>query len=260
MIENIQGRNQNIQPIKPIQGMLKQGYNLQQPQQNFQRQKTADTHQTSSPNPLLKGFVEKFFDGLKGLSPAHKIDLIYKNLTGAYPNQKANLETKLNRILYEQEFGKKIRETNAFLNNQRKQFKWPWKARAEMKASLKKPDQILVFFISITNEFLGPKLYPIYSSNMIIVKNSPYELDPRAVLRFGKYKCIIIKEIDRRPVSNLDLQEVRMRGDSTASDEFLIKAAMRAITTTPQKKEMNKMVLIAIGIAVIAALIYFFSR
>ena len=226
---------------------------VQQPLQPY-------VQQQQSANPLLKGYVEKFFDALKGLSPAHKIDLIYKNLTGAYPDQKANLEKKLNRILYEQEFGKKIRETNAFLNNQKKQFKWPWRARSEMKSSIKKPEEILVFFISITNELLGPKLYPIYSSNMIIVKNSPYELDPRAVLRFGKYKCIVIKEIDRRPVSNLDLQEVRMRGDSTASDEFLIKAAMRAITTMPPKKEMNKAVLIGIGVAIIGALIYFFSR
>ena len=32
-------------------------------------------------NPLLKGYVEKFFDSLKGLSPANKINLIYKTLT-----------------------------------------------------------------------------------------------------------------------------------------------------------------------------------
>lgn len=210
-------------------------------------------------NPVLKGYVEKFFDSLKGLSPAHKIDLIFKNFTGKYPENSLNLQKKLDRVLYEQEFGKKIRETNAFLNNQKKQFKWPWKKKKEMKSSLKKPEQILVFFLTITNELIGPKLYPIYSGNMLIVKNSPYELDPRAVLKFGKYKCIVIKEIDRRPVSNLDLDEIRRRGDSTSSDEFLIKAAMRAITTTPAKKEMNKAVMVMIGIAVIAGLIFFFS-
>ena len=145
-------------------------------------------------NPALKGYVDKFFDSLKGLSPAHKIDLIFKNLTGKYPESSLNLRKKLDRVLYEQEFGKKIRETNSFLNNQKKQFKWPWKIKTELKGSLKKPEQILVFLLTITNEFIGPKLYPIYSGNMIIVKNSPYELDPRAVLRFGKYKCIIIKE------------------------------------------------------------------
>ena len=53
-----------------------------------QKQQLQNIKQSSAANPLLKGFVEKFFDGLKGLSPAHKIDLIYKNLTGAYPDQK----------------------------------------------------------------------------------------------------------------------------------------------------------------------------
>jgi len=211
-------------------------------------------------NPALKGYVEKFFESLEGLTPVHKIDLVYKNLTGKYPDSAMNLQKKLNRVLYEQEFGRKIRETNAFLNNQKKQFKWPWAKRSEMKNSLKKPEEILVFFLTITNEFIGPKLYPIYSGNMIIIKNSPYELDPRAVLRFGKYRCIIIKEIDRRPVSNLDLEEIKRRGDCTSSDEFLIKAAMRAITTTPPKKKMNKTMLIIIGIVVVAALIYFFSK
>jgi len=211
-------------------------------------------------NPVLKGYVEKFFESLNGLSPAHKIDLMYKNLTGKYPDAKINLQRKLDRILYEQAFGKKIRETNAFLNNQKKQFKFPWKSRSEMRASTKKPAEILVFFLTITNEFLGPKLYPIYSGNMIIINNSPYELDPRAVLKFGKYKCIVSREIDRRPVSNLDLDEVKRRGDSTSSDEFLIKAAMRAITTTPKKKEMNKTLLVIIGIIVIGGLIFFFSK
>ena len=230
--------------------------------ENIQQEKKSnkDTKDAVSQNPALKGYVDKFFDSLKGLSPAHKIDLIFKNLTGKYPESAMNLQKKLDRVLYEQEFGKKIRETNAFLGNQKKQFKWPWKVKSEMKKSIKKPEEILVFFLTITNELVGPKLYPIYSGNMIIVKNSPYELDPRAVLRFGKYKCIIIKEIDRRPVSNLDLDEIRRRGDSTASDEFLIKAAMRAITTTPPKKEINKAVLWIIGIVVIGGLIFFFSR
>jgi len=229
---------------------------IKQPGKNSKKESEVIVNQ----NPALKGYVDKFFDSLKGLTPAHKIDLIFKNLTGKYPESAMNLQKKLDRVLYEQEFGKKIRETNAFLSNQKKQFKWPWKVKGEMKKSIKKPEEILVFFLTITNELVGPKLYPIYSGNMIIVKNSPYELDPRAVLRFGKYKCIVVKEIDRRPVSNLDLDEIRRRGDSTSSDEFLIKAAMRAITTTPPKKEINKAVLWIIGIVVIGGLIFFFSQ
>jgi len=225
-----------------------------------------DARKTSLPdsftrkNFLLKGYVEKFFEALKGLSPANKINLIYKNLAGKYPEPGMPLDKKLNRALYEIEFGKKIRDTESFLNSNKKQFRWPWKKKSEMRKSIKKPEQILVFFITITNELVGPKLYPIYGNNMIIIKNSPYELDPRAVLRFGNYKCIVIKEIDRRPVSNLDLEEIRKRGDSTSSDEFLIKAAMRSITQPVHKKEMNKIVLIVIGIIIVGALIFFFTR
>lgn len=211
-------------------------------------------------NSLLKGYLEKFFEALRGLSPANKINLIYKNLVGKYPEPGMPLDKKLNRALYEIEFGKKVKDTENFLNNNKKQFRWPWKKKSEMRQSIKKPEQILVFFITITNELVGPKLYPIYGNNMIIIKNSPYELDPRAVLRFGNYKCIVIKEIDRRPVSNLDLEEIRKRGDSTSSDEFLIKAAMRSITQAPVKKEMNKMVLIIIGVIIVGALIFFFTR
>lgn len=211
-------------------------------------------------NPLLKGYVEKFFDSLKGLSPANKINLIYKTLTTKYPIPGMPLDKKLNRVLYEIEFGKIIKDTEKFLGNTKTKFRWPWKKKTEMRNSIKKPEQILVFFITITNELIGPKLYPMYGNNMIIIKNSPYELDPRAVLRFDKYKCIVIKEIDRRPVSNLDLEEVRKRGDSTSSDEFLIKAAMRSIVQPPVKKEMNKMVLIVIGVIIVGALIFFFTR
>jgi hypothetical protein len=222
--------------------------------------KTSLPENPTKKNVLLKGYLEKFFEALKGLSPANKINLIYKNLAGRYPEPGMPLDKKLNRALYEIEFGKKVKDTEVFLANNKKQFKWPWKKRSEMKKSIKKPEQILVFFITITNELIGPKLYPMYGNNMIIIKNSPYELDPRAVLRFGNYKCIVIKEIDRRPVSNLDLEEVRKRGDSTSSDEFLIKAAMRSITQPVQKKEMNKTVLIIIGVIIVGALIFFFTR
>ncbi len=53
----------------------------------------------------------------------------------------------------------------------------------------------------------------------------------------GKYTCQIIKGIDRRPVSNLDYAEIQKRGDSTDSDEFLIKAALQAVAGDFGKKE-----------------------
>ena len=116
-----------------------------------------------------------------------------------------------------------------------------------------------MWFLNIKGEIEPPKLYPIYSSNMIIIQNRPYQVDPRSFWRMGKYTCQIIKGIDRRPVSNLDYNEIRKRGDSTDSDEFLIKAAMQAIAGGIKKKPMDKRVMIVIGLIAAAALIYFMS-
>jgi hypothetical protein len=73
------------------------------------------------------------------------------------------------------------------------------------------------------------------------------------------YKFLIVKEIDRRPVSNLDLDEIRRRGDATDSDEFLIKMALRA-QQTQTVKSMSKWAAILIGIGILGVLIFFFTR
>ena len=71
----------------------------------------------------------------------------------------------------------------------------------------------------------------------------------------------IIKGIDRRPVSNLDYAEIKARGDSTESDEFLIKAALSAVAGDYKKKKpIDKKVIIIIGIIAAAALVYFMSQ
>jgi hypothetical protein len=78
-------------------------------------------------------------------------------------------------------------------------------------------------------------------------------------LGMKSHKVLIIKEIDRRPVSNLDLDEIRRRGDATDSDEFLIKAALRAQTATA-KKPISIWVWIILGIIVVGLLIFFFMN
>lgn len=214
-------------------------------------------------NPALKGYAEKFLDTLMKFSPAKKIDMLYKSIVKKDPMTGLNLDKKINRMLYEYEIAEKSRETEQFLNTAKgkKKFKFGFKSRTEMKKSLKNLDLILVFFYTITGEIVGPTLHPIYSGNMVIIKNKPYELDPRAVWRFGKYRCISIKEIDRRPISNLDWDEIKRRGDATHSDEFLIKAAMRAYAAgTPPKKPFNIWILVIIGVIVVGALIFFFTR
>ncbi|MGC9309521.1 MAG: hypothetical protein ACP5D2_02380 [Candidatus Nanoarchaeia archaeon] len=185
--------------------------------------------------------------------------MIYSYFTGHKPDPNLKADKILNRVLYEQKFGKKIEETNKLLKNKKKQFKWSFKSLKNLKASKKNQNKnkVLVFYLNIKGEIQPPKLYPIYSGNMVIIKNKPYEVDPRAFWHMGKYKCMIFKEIDRRPVSNLDYDEIKRRGDATDSDEFLIKAAMKAIQGG-MKKPLNKGAIILIVIAAIVVLGFIF--
>jgi hypothetical protein len=151
------------------------------------------------------------------------------------------------------------RETEAM---KKKPFKVPFKWKSAANAAAKKRDVVAILFLNIKGEIEPPILLPIYG-NMVLLRNKIYEIDPRAfwILRQGAkmYKFLIIKEIDRRPVSNLDLDEIRRRGDATDSDEFLIKMALRA-QQTQTVKQMNKWAAILIGIVVLGVLIYFFTR
>tara|TARA_R100000789_G_C2940109_1_gene131817 strand:- start:29 stop:637 length:609 start_codon:yes stop_codon:yes gene_type:complete len=138
-------------------------------------------------------------------------------------------------------------------------FKWPFGWKQIMNRSKKKMDQILVFYLSIKGNVEKPRLVAIEEGNMVVVKGKPYELDPRAVWTLGKYKCLIIKEIDRRPVSNLDYIEIKRRGDATDSDEFLIKAAMKAVQLGP-KKQVAKAGIAIVVVIIIGVMIYLFTQ
>jgi hypothetical protein len=144
--------------------------------------------------------------------------------------------------------------------------KRPWKVPFKWKSAANKAgkqrDMVAVLFLNIKGEIEPPMLLPIYG-NMVLIRNKIYEVDPRAfwILRQGPrmFKFLIVKEIDRRPVSNLDLDEIRRRGDATDSDEFLIKMALRAQQTQTVKK-MSKGLAILIGIIILGIAIFFFTR
>ena len=208
--------------------------------------------------PEIKDLAKEYLGEISKISQAQKIHLVYRNLFKAKPDQTFSIDQILNRILYRIKFGGYIKDTKDFLKKKGK-FKWSYKFKNVFKKSKKKRNQILVWFLNIKGEIEPPQLYPIYSSNMVIIRNRPYQVDPRSFWRMGKYTCQIIRGIDRRPVSNLDYDEVRRRGDSTDSDEFLIKAAMNAITGGMKKKPMDKKVMIIIGLVAAAAVIYFMS-
>jgi hypothetical protein len=168
-----------------------------------------------------------------------------------------------------------------------KQFRFPFKWRTKFSQAKRKKwaNNMLVIYFNKKNEIEPPKFMPIYDGNMVIWKNKPYEFDPRAIWKIkgvkGTPMVYCIKEIDRRPIknpdgtfrtdmygrkiyssdasiSNMDVDQVRMRGDSTESDEFLIKAALKA-QTSQTKKAVSMGVVIFIALIVIGGLIWFLS-
>ena len=198
--------------------------------------------------------------------------LFQKDTSSQYPI--ISLADRVRRLEEQKKFAEQSRETQ----DNTKGFNFPTKWRSAFRKSNRKlnDEKILVFFLNKKNEIENPKFMPIFDGNMIIWNNKPYEFDPRAVWSVkgmkGNPKAYLIKEIDRRPVrnkfgdivykdsavSNMDLAEVRARGDSTESDVFLIKAALKA-QTTQTKKEMNWIIIAVIAIIAIGGIIWFLT-
>jgi len=171
---------------------------------------------------------------------------------------------------------KKIVERGKKTAKETRQFRFPFKWRRKFNQAGKKRmrEMILVFFLNKKNEIEPPKFMPIFDGNMVVWKNKPYEFDPRAVWTLRGIrknpKAYVIKEIDRRPVknkfdkymyadaavSNLDLDKIRAEGDSTESDEFLIKAALKAQTTQMAKKAKVSIIAIIIILAVVCGVLW----
>ncbi len=208
----------------------------------------------------IKNLTKEFLIDMGDISQAQKINLIYTNLTKKKPSPNLPLTKKLNRILYEQKYGDKIKHTKKFMKKKKK-FRFPFKWKKIIKLANKKGNQVLVWYFNRKGTIEPPKLHPLYASDMIIIRNRPHEVDPRAFWRLGKHQCLCIKEIDRRPISNLDYQEIKARGDSTDSDEFIIKASMQAMLSSQKKKvALNKGLLIVLGIVALAVVVFFVSK
>lgn len=169
------------------------------------------------------------------------------------------IRTLINKMREEIKVGQQKEESNRKTKN----IKWPWKWKRTAARSKKLRDHVLVMYLNIKGEVEQPFTTPLYSGNMVIIRHKVYEVDPRAfwTIKFGTkiYKLLIFKEIDRRPVSNLDYSEIRARGDATDADELLIKAALKAQTVSIPKG-MSKAVIIVVVIAIIAAVAFFFIK
>ena len=194
-------------------------------------------------------------------------DLRRSAVRGQINNERKYVEDTINRnsvkklvhkqVVDERRFNQMRQDTQ--LN--KKPFRWPFDWNSKAQKSKKNKDHVLIFYLTIKGE-LETFVVPIYSGHMVIIKNKVYEVDPRAMwtanvgmVKKKTYKLLIIKEIDRRPVSNLDLDEIRRRGDATDSDEFLIKAALRAQTVGAMKQIPKG--LIIIGAVVVIGLVAF---
>lgn len=174
---------------------------------------------------------------------------------------KLGMRELLAKLVEEKESGDKKDDTK----QTKKYWKFPSKWTSKAKKSSKMKNAVLVFYLNIKGELEQPMIVPIYGGNMVVIKDKVYEVDPRAIWTVNVgvnkiYKLLIIKEIDRRPVSNLDWDDIRRRGDATDSDEFLIKAALKAQVVQATKKAINKGILILIGVAAVAAVIFFLMR
>jgi len=207
----------------------------------------------------IKNQTKEFLVNMNTLSQAQKQNLIYSNLTGKKPDPNMDLTRKLNRILFEQKFGEKIKQTEKRLKS-KKQFKWSAKCKAIFRNKKKKEKEVLVWYLRVNGEISVPRYYPLYYQDMIIIQGKPYKVDPRTFWRMGKNLVLIIKEIDRLPVSNLDYEEIKIYNRSTENDKLIIKAAMQAKMKKEESKPINKNVLIIVGIIIVAAIIFFATK
>lgn len=140
------------------------------------------------------------------------------------------------------------------------EWKMPGGWSRKMKASKKKnnSDKILFIYMRKNGKIESPKLVR-YDDDVIVYNYKAYQIDPRAVWDWGKFKVYFYKEMDRRPVSNLNYKLIKQRGDLTDGDEILIKATMRAIQSG-NSKPLSKGALIALGIGVLVFLVFMMTN
>lgn len=139
------------------------------------------------------------------------------------------------------------------------QFPKLWTKKIEDNAQ--KKDVVVVLYFNMKGYIEPPFEAKIQSGNMVVIRNKVYEIDPRSFwlipIKKQIYKVVCIKEIDRRPISNLDLDEIKQRNDSTSSDEFLIKAALAQQQGDKVKKPVPMWLIIVLGLVILGALGFF---
>jgi len=154
-----------------------------------------------------------------------------------------------------EELEKKYKELEMqFSKKKAKPFRLPMKAKKSLRTVKKKPQHIVTQYLGQDGK-MRFRICPIVSGNIIVVNNKAHKINPKAIWRYGKQSWYIHREIDRRPVSNEDYEEVKKSKNDTDSDNVLIKAVLGAIMKP--KKEMKKSAIIWIIIIAVLAIVGF---
>lgn len=173
----------------------------------------------------------------------------------------SSISDKLDRLLDSKEYEEEKKETK----ESEKSWKMPGKWKRSVGKAHKKVTRgkVLVMYLSAKGEIEPPMFLPILGGNIIIYKDKAHEFDPSDFYLMSSgnkiAKILIVREIDRKPVSNKDWADVKARGDSTRDDEVLLKMLKLAMVEKV-KKAVNKSMLWLLGLAggaVVAYLLFF---
>lgn len=148
-------------------------------------------------------------------------------------------------------------ETLEQSKGKKKNFRLPRRVKSLAKRADKSMTHVLVQYLTAKQQ-VEFKLCPVVSGNIVVINNKAHVLDPRRVWRHKKHIWYIIREIDRQPVSNLDLNKIKARKDDTEADVPLIKAVLGAVQKqkTIESRSIWIIIIIAI-IAIVAGMIIF---
>jgi len=163
----------------------------------------------------------------------------------------------MNRLDRIEDKQKEIEEKLEDSKHKKKKFKLPMKIRSLAKKSDKTMTHVLVQYLTMKKQ-IEFKLCRIVSGNIIVVGNKAHELNPEDVWRYKKHTWYIVREIDRKPVSNRDYKDVRKRGDSTDEDTVLIKAVLGAIKKPEGALQNKNIILWILGLVVAGVVVYSF--
>lgn len=127
------------------------------------------------------------------------------------------------------------------------------------KKADKSIENVLVQYLTQKNEVRW-MVCKIVSGNIVVINNKVHKLNPKKIWRYKKHLWYIIREIDRRPVSNQDYEEVQEAGQGTDEDVPLIKAFLGATSKKPIIEGQGKIIAFIIIGLIVAGILFFLFK